>query len=334
VFSNSDNGAPSGAEQVTRKRDGNGSEHESRVSYVLITPAKDEGKFIRGALESVIAQTKPPSQWVIVDDGSKDDTAGVIEQYMRHYPFIHLVRLQHDQKRQFSSKVTAFNAGLETIDDCGYAFLGNLDADITLKADYFETVLEAFKRDPTLGIAGGRIHTTINGEFVCNDNTMDSVAGAVQFFRRNCFEDIGGYRALPFGGIDAAAEIIARSKGWRVCKVDQPVYEHRQTGSVQTTVWRSRFKDGLKFHSLGYSSLFFLCKCIHRVMDNPMLIGSVLSMIAFVSATIRRYPVYLAGTVVQYLQAEQNAKLRRTLMFHLFPRQVAGTRHAPRSQSR
>jgi biofilm PGA synthesis N-glycosyltransferase PgaC len=297
---------------VTKKapKCGNLGKTSSVRPYVLITPAKNEAEFIRGALASVIAQTIRPSQWIIVDDGSTDETARVVEEYVARYPFIHLLRLASCRQREFSSKVTAFNAGLEALTERDYSFLGNLDADIRLDPDYYETVLESFQKDADLGIAGGKVYTTVTNEFICRDNTLDSVGGAIQLFRRKCFEEIGGYRSLPFGGIDAAAEISARWKGWKVKKIEQKVYEQRQTGSSQNSVWKARYRDGLKFHSLGYGGPFFTCKCVFRLTDSPKCLGSMLSMIGFVCAQLRKYPVYMPKDAVAYLRSEQNAKLR------------------------
>jgi glycosyltransferase involved in cell wall biosynthesis len=297
-----------------RKECGSAVRENGQRSYVLITPAKNEAGLIRGALESVISQTEPPSQWVIVDDGSTDDSSRIVKEYMQRYSYIHLVSLAGERKREFSSKAVAFNAGLEAVAYRDYVFVGNLDADVTLEPDYYETVLDTFEQDSRLGIAGGSVYTTIDGEPVCNDNTMDSVGGAVQLFRRTCFEEIGGYRRLPFGGIDAAAEIMARWRGWRVSKIDKRVSEHRRTGSAQTSAWKGRYRDGYKFHSLGYGGLFFTCKCLFRVKDNPKVIGSVFSMLGFAVARLRGYPVCLPQEAVVYLRSEQKVKLR--LWFH------------------
>jgi biofilm PGA synthesis N-glycosyltransferase PgaC len=279
------------------------------LSFVLITPAKNEAARIQGTLESVIAQTVRPSRWIIVDDGSTDETAAIVQSYVQRYPFIGLLRLTQQTKREFSNKVTAFNSGQQALEESGYTFIGNLDADITLPPDYFEAVLDSFNRDTQLGIAGGRVNTTISGRFVCRDRTTDSVGGAVQLFRRKCFEEIGGYQQLPFGGIDAAAEITARWKGWSVRKVDKDVYEHRQTGSAQDNLWKQRYRDGMKFHTLGYGGIFFACKCLFRLMDKPVCIGSMLSIAGFVSARMRRVPLCMPREAVVYLRLEQKQKL-------------------------
>jgi poly-beta-1,6-N-acetyl-D-glucosamine synthase len=291
-------------------------------TYILITPAKNEAALIRGALESVTNQTIRPAQWIIVDDGSTDETAAIVEEYAQRFSFIRLVRIQRDQKRNFSSKAFAFKAGVDAISVCDYSFIGNLDADMTLESNYYDTVLQAFRADPELGIAGGKVFTNIGGHLSCHDHTMDSVGGAVQFFRRACYEEIGGYRPLPYGGIDAAAEIVARSEGWKVRKVNMPTFEHRATGASQTGLGRGRYRDGWKFQSLGYGTAFFFCRCLSRLKDRPMVIGSVLAMTGFIAARLRGSEICLSKDAVTFLRAEQHDKLRAMFgrFFQIMPR--------------
>ena len=281
----------------------------NKHSYILITPAKNEAAFIGKALDSIVNQTVKPLQWVIVDDGSSDNTSAVVQEYARDYPFITLLRMPATGIRNFSSKAAAFNAGFKMIQERDYSFVGNLDADISLESTYYETVFNAFDRDSRLGIAGGRVCMCFQPECHCGDDTLDSVGGAVQLFRRACFEQIGGYRGLPFGGIDASAEIIARWKGWKVQKVDRPVFEHRPTGSAQHHLFRAPFRDGIKFHSLGYGSLFFACRCFSRASQGPL--SSMLSLIGFVFAKVTGIPISMPQGAVTYLRSEQKEKLIR-----------------------
>lgn len=227
--------------------------------YVIITPAHNEAAVIENTIRSVITQTVRPLVWVVVNDDSLDDTGKIVERYALDYRFIRLVNLRRSGDRHFGHKVSAFNRGVSEIQGLNYQFIGNLDADISLGKDYFERVLHEFTRDSQLGITGGMVSSRIGDKFISQDVALDSVAGAVQLFRRECFEQIGGYLALPLGGIDAAAEITARMKGWRVRTFPEiSVLEHRRTGSSKAGPLGARVREGRRLYSLGYGLFFFV----------------------------------------------------------------------------
>lgn len=282
----------------------------STLKYVLVTPAKNEELHIRRTIESVISQTIRPSKWIIVDDESTDRTAEIVKEYLSDWKFIELLELKTSSTRHFGKKVAAFNAGLKLLEGQTYSFIGNLDADISLPADYYAQVLAKFEQERDLGIAGGAVYTTIGDAFITGDHAVDSVGGAVQLFRRECFDQIGGYIALECGGIDAAAEISARMRGWRVQKVPQlRVYEHRRTGSAQAGPLAAKYNLGVRFHSLGYSTVFYILKCIYRLREKPLVVGGVVSLIGFAHAKIKGRPVCLPPETVAYLRTEQMNKL-------------------------
>ena len=85
--------------------------HNSKLKYVLITPAHNEGKFIEKTIQSVVSQTILPLKWVIVSDGSTDNTDEIIKKYLDQNPWIELLHLSRERERNFAAKVDAFNAG-------------------------------------------------------------------------------------------------------------------------------------------------------------------------------------------------------------------------------
>ncbi|MFX0199832.1 MAG: glycosyltransferase, partial [Candidatus Hodarchaeota archaeon] len=174
-------------------------------SYVLITPARNEQDYIQKTIESVVSQTILPEKWVIVSDGSTDHTDEIVSHYAAKHDFIQFIRVSEHIQRNFWSKVHAFNAGYEQIKNTEYKFLGNLDADVSFNSNYYENVLLRFQTNPKLGIAGGIILELLNGQYVNQKLSLNSVAGAIQLFRRECYQDIGGYIPLTYGGVDSAA---------------------------------------------------------------------------------------------------------------------------------
>ncbi|MHB9143655.1 MAG: glycosyltransferase family 2 protein [Paludibacter sp.] len=227
------------------------------LKYILVTPAHNEAEYIEGTILSVVNQLALPEKWVIVSDNSSDDTDQIVKNYARKYHFIELLTIRHDFQRSFSSKVNAFNAGLNVIGNIGYDLIGNLDADLTFEKEYFHKIINEFDTDSKLGITGGIISEKINEKYVCRTTDPNSVAGAVQLFRRDCFLQIGGYEPLPYGGIDSLVEIKARMKGWKVrtCS-DIIVFHHRRIGGQNNNIFKTGFKKGLINYSLGYSPFF------------------------------------------------------------------------------
>jgi glycosyltransferase involved in cell wall biosynthesis len=282
--------------------------------YVVITPAHNEEAFIEETIHSMIKQTIQPLKWIVVNDGSTDRTGEIVEQYAGGHDFLQLVNLRRSGDRHFANKVRAFNCGLTEAQALDYQYIGNLDADISLEKDYFEKVLYEFEKNPELGIAGGMVFTFIGDRFVSQKVALDSVAGAVQLFRRWCFEQIGGYLILPHGGIDAAAEITARMKGWKVRTFPElRVLEHRRTGTATARPLASRVNEGQRFQSLGYGFPFLWLRCMYRWKDRPRAIGSAATLFGYLKGVITGSPLVLPPDVVRYLRAEQRGKLMRLL---------------------
>jgi glycosyltransferase involved in cell wall biosynthesis len=279
--------------------------------YVLITPARNEAGHLPRTIAAVAAQLRLPREWVIVDDGSTDATARIAEEAALRHPFVRCLRVEREGGRCFGQKARAFAVGRAHLRSDTYAFIGNLDADIELPPDYYAQVLERMARDPRIGLAGGCVQTRVGETFHCSDRSPDTVAGAVQLFRRACFEEIGGYPALPFGGIDAAAELAAKQHGWRVEKLlDLTVSEHRRTGGAEAHPLRAKFNEGRRFHSLGYGTGWFLLRCLYRAGDPPLVAGSVAAAAGYLESVVRGRPVVLPPATVAYWRSEHRRRIR------------------------
>ena len=242
------------------------------MKYVLITPAHNEEAFIEKTLVSMVAQTVLPERWVIVDDGSTDQTAKTIQKYAERYPWIELVSRPQRKDRTFAGKVHAFNAGLERLQGLRFEVIGNLDADLSFDPEYLGFLIGKFAEDPRLGVAGTPF--TEDGGY---DTARDSfegknhVAGGCQLFRRQCFEEVGGYIPNPAGGIDWIAVTTARMKGWKTRSFSEKRFHHYRTlGTAGKTSWAASFSYGEKDYYLGGSPLWQLFRVVYRMTKQPV----------------------------------------------------------------
>ena len=183
-------------------------------SYVLITPARNEELSIERTIQSVIAQTVLPKKWVIVSDGSTDKTDEIIKKYLQKNLWIEFIRMPEHRDRHFAAKVQCFEAGYERMKGVDFGIIGNLDADISFDEGYFEFLLSKFAEDPKLGVAGTPF-VEDGKHYDYSFTNIEHVSGACQLFRRECFEEIGGYIPIKGGGIDWVAVTTARMKGWK-----------------------------------------------------------------------------------------------------------------------
>src|SRR6266481_148171 len=282
------------------------------MRYVLITPARNEEAYIEKTLRSVVSQTVVPEQWVIVDDASTDSTAELVENYVREHPWIELVRRTQRAERSFSRKVDAFNVGLQRLRTLEFEVIGNLDADLSFDSDYLEILMRKFSEDPRLGVAGT--------PFVENgyDSARDSfegenhVAGGCQLFRRQCFEEIGGYIGNPAGGVDWIAVTTARMKGWKTCSFPEKRFHHyRSLGTAERGIVASLFSYGEKDYYLGGSPVWQLFRVCYRSAKHP--VGGFVLLAGYCWAALRRIKRPVSRELMCFHRREQMKKLRAIL---------------------
>lgn len=279
--------------------------------YVLISPVKNEEDFIEKTIQSVIKQTILPVKWIIISDGSTDKTDEIVKAFEKDHSFIKLMRKEKVNSRNFGSKVEAFNFGYRYLENENYDFIGNLDGDIGMPPDYYETIMNKFKVNPKLGIAGGVRLDYRDGKFNHVESANNSVAGGFQLFKRECFEKIGGYRPLPYGGIDAVAEAMSRMYGWEVKSFkDIELYHYKPTGSAHKDKIKSKFRIGIKYYLIGYHPIFPIVRFLSRLNQKPYVIGSLISISGFLWASVRRYKRAVPKEFVNYLRSEQSHRLK------------------------
>ena len=289
-------------------------ERHSLPAYVLITAARNEEAFVEKTIESMIHQTVSPVKWVIVDDGSSDRTAEVVEQYAKSHSWIELIRRPRRTERNFAGKVNAFNEGLQRLEELEFAFVGNLDADISFGPDHFEFLLGKLVEDSALGVVG----TAYTQEGW--DSTQDSfegqvsVHGACQLFRRLCFLEIGGYCPNPAGGVDWIAVTSARMRGWKTRNyADRRFHHYRTMGTAERSHLGAAFDYGAKDYFLGGSPVWELFRASYRMTKKPIILGGVALLLGYCWAVLRRVKRPISPELIRFNRREQMKKLRMIL---------------------
>ena len=295
------------------------------MSYVLVTAAlqREAGAggtrafhpaLIEKTLNSVAAQTILPTAWIIVSDGSTDRTEEIAQAYAARLPFIQVIRIDRDPGRSFVSKVYAVREGFKRVLGLPFEFVGNLDADLSFEPTYFEGLLRKFHADPKLGVGGGWILEEVDGVYQPRPfNSRIWVPHAVQLLRRSCYESIGDYVPLPYGGEDAWAVVSARMRGWKAESFpDLPVLHHRRTASAGGLL-RNRFRAGLMDHSLGYHPAYELIKCARRVPERPYVVGTAIGLAGFATGYLRRSPRPVSREFVTFIRREQMQRFKALL---------------------
>lgn len=282
------------------------------TNYVLLTAARNEADYIEGTIQAVLTQTLRPRRWVIVSDGSRDKTDRIVQAYAGRSDFIVFARRDGGgEKVDFASKVLALRRGLAMLEDVPYDFIGNLDADITFDAAYYETLLGEFHKSPLLGIAGGILYEPHNGRFIPRYlSEAQYVPGAVQLFRRDCFNQVGGYPLSRWGGEDTVAVVTARMKGWQTRSVAGLQAFHHKVAAVTRGKWREHFREGVMFHSLGSHPLVELLKSIRRMGKWPYVFLGAVRMYGYVWAAFSRQERAVSEEFVRYFRSEQWRRLR------------------------
>ena len=286
---------------------------QTSLSYVLITPARNEAVLIEGTIKSVIAQTIKPIKWVIVSDGSTDGTDEIVKKYLPDNPWIELIRMPESRDRTFAAKVACVNAGYERFKQHTYDILGILDADITFEPDYFEYLLAQFKNNPKLGVAG----TPFVEDGVQYDyefSNIEHVSGACQLFRKACYEDIGGYIPIKGGGIDVVAVRTARMKGWQTRTfTERTCFHHRKMGTGSSSKAGGLFKLGKEDYYLGGHPLWQTVRSVYQLSRKPYLVGGIMLFAGFAWAAMKGVEKPISKELIDFHRNEQMARLKKAL---------------------
>lgn len=284
------------------------------LSYVIITPARNEEGHIENLINCVITQTTLPLKWVIVSDGSTDHTEEIVNKYSANNNWIELVSRPPHIHRDFASKVQSFNEGYERVKSLDFDIIGNVDADLTFDDDYIEYLLKKFSLNNNLGVAGTPFVEESSIVYDYRYTNIEHVSGGCQFFRRKCFEAVGGFLPVKDGGEDWIAVTTARMLGWQTRTfLGKQFIHYRKLGQAHSTWFKARFTRGRIDYLLGNHPIWEFLRILYQCRDKPYIVGGVTLFLGYIKALIFQEKRPISNDLMAFNRKEQLLRIWSTI---------------------
>src|SRR5262245_25537552 len=279
--------------------------------YCLITPCRDEAKYARVTLDAILNQTIKPALWVIVDDGSKDETPQILAEYAAKAPFIKIIRRADRGDRKLGGGVIeAFDEGYATINPGDFDYVCKLDLDLDIPPRYFEALMERMEANPRIGTCSGKPYMDLSGKLVSEMCGDENSVGMIKFYRTECFEQIGRFvRMLMWDGIDCHR---CRMLGWIAVSWDDPEirFTHlRPMGTSHKNWWTGRVRHGYGQYFMGTGPVYMLASCAFRLLHPPIVLGAMAMAWGYLRSALTGVKRYPDGDFRKFLRSYQWACL-------------------------
>jgi glycosyltransferase involved in cell wall biosynthesis len=249
---------------------------------------------MRQTLDTVVAQSIRPVKWVIVDDGSTDETPRILAEYAKQHDWIKIVtRADRGRRAVGPGVIEAFYAGYETVNPDDYDYLCKLDLDLRLPVRYFELLIERMEKNPHIATCSGKAYIEKNGGLVNERHGDETSIGASKFYRMSHFKQLGGFvRDVMWDGIDCHR---CRMNGFIACSWDDPElrFVHlRPMGSSQKSIFSGRMRHGYGQYFMGTGLVFMLASAVYRIPEKPYVLGSLAILWGWLHSALQRKPRY------------------------------------------
>lgn len=262
--------------------------------YVLISPCRNEAAYMRQTLDSVVEQSEKPAKWIIVDDGSTDETADILQEYANIHDWIQVIKKPNRGHRAVGPGVIeAFYYGYKTIDPDDYDYSCKLDLDLRLPIKYFEILMDRMEADPQLGTCSGKSYIEDGDQLVSERKGDEMSLGMTKFYRTACFVDIGGFvHEVMWDGIDCH---LCRMKGWKACswgETELRFIHLRPMGSSQQNIYVGRMRHGYGQYFMGTGFIYMFVSSVNRMIEKPYITGGLAMLWGWLKSFIQNKPRY------------------------------------------
>jgi len=277
------------------------------MGYLLISPCRNESMYMRETLDTVIAQTIRPKKWVIVNDGSTDDTSDILNEYQKKYSWIEIVTRENRGKRSVGPGVIdAFYEGLKTVDISNYTYICKLDLDLSLPKMYFQKLIERMQENPRIGTCSGKPYMEHNNKLISEKCGDEMSVGMTKFYRTTCFEAIGGLvKQVMWDAIDCHR---CRMLGWIACSWDEPELRFihlRPMGSSQKGILTGRMRHGFGQYYMGTGLIYMTATSFYRMMYPLYVIGGLAMLWGYIKSMLLRKPRIQDKEFIKFVQLYQ-----------------------------
>jgi glycosyltransferase involved in cell wall biosynthesis len=300
---------------------------ENTPKIVIISPVRNEEEYLQRTIDSLVNQQGiTPVEWIVVDDGSSDRTAELIEAAAKDHPWIRLIKKPDRGERAVGPGVVeAFYYGYDRIETKEYDYICKMDGDIDFKPRYFTTLLEYFEKDEHLGAASGKPHMEEEGKLKEERHNAEMVAGMINFYRRECFEEIGGFvKEVHWDGITFHR---ARMFGWRTRSIRNPELDFihlRQMGSSYKGIYTGRLRWGRGQYFMGTPLWYVMAIAVYRSAEKPYIIGGFYIFLGYLKAMFSPMERYGDLDFRKSLRAWQRSRFKLGTRLEKIPAAPAG----------